>query len=85
MACSIRVHLLLIRSVIHVFFIVLVEGRLSKRWVWKLDWNVPSSVTKTCEYHDILSYFGISQVMFKIETSKHIKLGYLNLNMHIPI
>ena len=56
-------------------------GRLRRRWVL----NVPSSVTKTCIYHDIPGYFGISQVMFKIETSKHIKLGYLNLNMHIPI
>ena len=81
MACSIRVHLLLIRSAIYVFFIVRVVGLLCRSWVW----NVLSRVTKICVYHDILSYFGISQVMFKIETSKHIKLGYLNLNMHIPI
>ena len=64
----IRVHLLLIRSAIHVFFIMWVGGRLCRRWVC----NVPSSVMKTWVYHDILSYFGISQVMFKTETSKHI-------------
>ena len=40
---------------------------------------------KTCVYHDILSYFGISMIIFKFETFNHVKLGYLILNMYIPI
>ena len=56
------------------------EPGLSRRWVWK----VPSSVTKTCVYYDIPVYFGISQVMFKIETSNRVKLGYLITNMRVP-
>ena len=37
--------------------------------------SVPSSVTKTCAYYDILIYFGISMVIFKFEASNlaHIK------------
>ena len=50
-------------------------------WVW----NVPSSVMKTCVYHDIPSYFGISKVIIKYEALNQVKLGYLILNMHIPI
>ena len=48
------------------------QGQLSLRWVW----NVQSSVTKTCVYHDIHAY-GISQVLFNIETSNGVILGYL--------
>ena len=68
---------------------VLVGGQL--RWSWV--WNVQSSVTKTCEYHDIFGYFGISKVIFKFETSSQVELGsfvklgflIMMLNMHIPI
>ena len=35
--------------------------------------------------YTMISHFGISQVMFKIETSNQIKLGYLITNIHIPI
>ena len=69
-------HLLLVRSGIHVFFIVRIGGRLRRRRVW----NVPSSVTKTCVYHYIPGYFG-----FNFETSNPVKLGCLILNMHIPV
>ena len=40
-----------------------VSEEVLRRWVWK----VPSSVTKTCVYHDIPSYFGISKVIIKYE------------------
>ena len=73
--------LLLVRSGIHVFFIVLAWALLCWRWIW----NVQSSVTKTCVYHHIPGYFGISLVMFNFETSNHVKLGYLTLTMHIPV
>ena len=43
-------------------------------------WNIPSSVTKTCVYHDIPVFFGISQVMFKYKTLNQVRLGYLCLS-----
>ena len=66
-------HLLLVRSGLHVVVIVRVRGRLSLRWVW----TILLSVTKTCVHHDILVYLGISQVVFKYETLKQVRLGYL--------
>ena len=63
-------HILLVRSGIHVFFIVLVGGLLRRRWVW----NVLSSITKTCVYHDVLGYFGISNAAFKSETSNQFSV-----------
>ena len=37
-----------------------------RRWAQRV-WNVPSSVTKTCVYHDITSCFGISKIINKYE------------------
>ena len=42
-------------------------------------------LTKTCIYHNIPGYFGISQVVFKFKTSNQVKQGDLVLNMHIPV
>ena len=57
-----------------------VGGRLRRRWVW----NVPLGVMKTCVFHDILGYFGISKVTFKFETSNQVKLGTSFYNHACP-
>ena len=52
-------------------------------------WNVPSSVTKTCVYHDVTSHFGISKVINKYEAlacqHKHTGLGISWDKSHVEL
>jgi len=53
-------HLLLVRSGIHVFLIVRIGGTWGDLW-WRWVFIVPSSVTKTC--HTMLSLFSLGICM----------------------